>query len=144
MSELGRRRDVGSLGPIPETPEFISYRRLHCDDLEGEEVMIDEKKRQLFLGKMMIDLGAAISVPLMRIGVRLGLYKAMDGVGPMTSAEFATKGKHLRTLCPRMARAKRGLWLFDLRPGQSAIRVAAGTGDGIRERGRSFLHRRWI
>jgi SAM-dependent methyltransferase len=53
--------------------------------------MIDEKKLQQFVGKMIIDLGAAISVPLVRIGVRLGLYKAMDGAGPMTSAEFATK-----------------------------------------------------
>ena len=53
--------------------------------------MIDEKKLQQFLGKMMVDLGAAASVPLMRIGVRLGLYKAMDGAGPMTSAEFAAK-----------------------------------------------------
>ena len=53
--------------------------------------MIDEKKLQQFLGKMIVDLGAAMSVPLVRIGVRLGLYKAMDGVGPMTSAELATK-----------------------------------------------------
>jgi len=53
--------------------------------------MIDEKKLQQFLGKMIVDLGAAMSVPLVRIGVRLGLYKAMDGVGPMTSAEFAKK-----------------------------------------------------
>src|SRR5438132_630914 len=36
-------------------------------------------------------VGAAISVPLVRIGVRLGLYKAMHGSGPMTSAEFADK-----------------------------------------------------
>jgi hypothetical protein len=53
--------------------------------------MIDEKKLQQFVGKMIGDLGAAISVPLVRIGVRLGLYKAMDGAGPMNSAEFATK-----------------------------------------------------
>ena len=53
--------------------------------------MIDDKKLQQFLGKMLIDLGAAISVPLVRIGVRLGLYKVMDGSGPMTSAEFADK-----------------------------------------------------
>ena len=53
--------------------------------------MIDERKLQQFLGKMIVDLGAAASVPLMRIGVRLGLYKAMDGAGPMTSAELAAK-----------------------------------------------------
>jgi hypothetical protein len=54
-----------------------------------EDIMIDEKKLQQFLGKMIVDLGAAASVPLVRIGVRLGLYKAMDGAGPMTSAELA-------------------------------------------------------
>jgi len=53
--------------------------------------MIDEEKLQQFLGKMLVDLGAAASVPLMRIGIRLGLYKAMDGAGPMTSAELAAK-----------------------------------------------------
>src|SRR5260370_31173732 len=62
--------------------------------------MIDEKKLQQLMGKMIGDLGAAISVPLVRIGVRLGLYKAMDGVGPMTSAEFATKA----TISERYAR----------------------------------------
>ncbi len=30
-----------------------------------------------------------MSVPLVRIGIRLGLYKALDGAGPMTSVEFA-------------------------------------------------------
>ena len=53
--------------------------------------MIEEKKLQQFLGKMILDLGAAISVPLVRIGMRLGLYKAMNGAGPMSSAEFAKK-----------------------------------------------------
>src|SRR5262245_65793076 len=61
-----------------------------CDDAEGD-IMIDEKKLQQFLEKMLVDLGAAMSVPLVRIGVRLGLYKAMNGVGPMTSVEFAQK-----------------------------------------------------
>ena len=31
--------------------------------------MIDEKKLQQFLGKMIVDFGAAISVPLVRIGM---------------------------------------------------------------------------
>ena len=53
--------------------------------------MIDAQNLQQFLGKMLVDLGGAISLPLARIGVRLGLYKAMDGSGPMTSVEFADK-----------------------------------------------------
>src|SRR6478672_8992889 len=76
-------------GPIDENADD----RHHCRDAMTlrEDIMIDEKKLQQLLGKMIVDLGAATSVPLVRIGVRLGLYKAMDGVGPMTSAEFATK-----------------------------------------------------
>src|SRR3954469_18535007 len=54
----------------------------------GDFVM-DEKKLQQFLGKLIADFGAAMSVPLVRIGIRLGLYKALDGAGPMTSVEFA-------------------------------------------------------
>ena len=96
--------------------------------------MIDETKLRQFLEKMIVELGAAITVPLVRIGISLGLYKAMDGAGPMTSAELATKAKHFRTLCPRMARTKRGLWLSDLQSSQPTIRVAAGTSNRIRER----------
>ncbi len=78
-----------------EPTKFTNYRLSHCDDVEGD-IMIDEKKLQQFVGKMIGDLGAAISVPLVRIGVRLGLYKAMDGAGPMSSAEFATKANGWR------------------------------------------------
>ncbi len=53
--------------------------------------MIDEKKLQQFMQKMIGDFGAAMSVPLVRIGIRLGLYKALDGAGPMTSVEFAAR-----------------------------------------------------
>jgi hypothetical protein len=56
-----------------------------------EDIVIDEQKLQQFLRKMIVNVGAATSVPLMRIGVRLGLYKAMHGAGPLTSAEFAAK-----------------------------------------------------
>ena len=52
--------------------------------------MTDEQKLQQFLKKMLADFGAAMSVPLVRIGIRLGLYKTLDQAGPMTSAEFAT------------------------------------------------------
>ena len=53
--------------------------------------MVDEAKLKTFMGKMLGDFGAAMSLPLARIGIRLGLYKAMDGAGPLTSAELAEK-----------------------------------------------------
>jgi hypothetical protein len=53
--------------------------------------MSDDKKLQEFLKKIIGDFGAAMSVPLVRIGIRLGLYKTLDGAGPMTSVEFAAR-----------------------------------------------------
>lgn len=53
--------------------------------------MIDETRLHEFVGKMLGDLGGAFSVPLVRIGDRLGLYKALYASGPMTPAELATR-----------------------------------------------------
>ena len=52
---------------------------------------VDEAKLNQFIGQMLGDLGGALSVPLVRIGDRLGLYKALHADGPMTPAELATK-----------------------------------------------------
>src|SRR2546430_1531886 len=54
-------------------------------------MMLDEGKPQQFVGKMLGDLGGATSIALVRIGHSLGLYKALEGAAPMTSAEFASK-----------------------------------------------------
>jgi 2-polyprenyl-3-methyl-5-hydroxy-6-metoxy-1,4-benzoquinol methylase len=53
--------------------------------------MVDETKLHQFVGRMLDDLGGALSVPLVRIGDRLGLYKALHANGPMTPGELATK-----------------------------------------------------
>jgi len=52
---------------------------------------IDQGKLEAFMGQAVSDMGAAISVPLMMIGEKLGLYKAMAGAGPLTSAEVADR-----------------------------------------------------
>jgi SAM-dependent methyltransferase len=52
---------------------------------------IDQAKLEAFLGKVVGDLGAALSASLAGIGDKLGLYKAMDEFGPMTSEELARK-----------------------------------------------------
>ncbi len=50
---------------------------------------MDEAKLNQFVGKALADLGGAFSVPLVRIGDRLGLYRALHEDGPMTPAELA-------------------------------------------------------
>jgi SAM-dependent methyltransferase len=52
---------------------------------------IDEAKLEAFVGQAVVDMGAAISGLLLHIGDRLGLYKAMAGAGPITSATLAQR-----------------------------------------------------
>src|SRR3954447_23911075 len=54
-----------------------------------ESPTIDDAKLEAFAGQAVVDMGAAISGLLLHIGDRLGLYKAMAGAGPMTSATLA-------------------------------------------------------
>ncbi len=52
---------------------------------------IDMNKLEAFMGQVVTDMGAVISAPLMVIGEKLGLYKAMAGAGALTSAEVAER-----------------------------------------------------
>jgi SAM-dependent methyltransferase len=52
---------------------------------------IDEAKLEAFMGQAVTDMGAVISAPLLVIGEKLGLYKAMAGAGPLTSQEIADR-----------------------------------------------------
>jgi SAM-dependent methyltransferase len=52
---------------------------------------VDDAKLEAFMGRMVGELGAAINVPLMMIGDRLGLFKAMAGAGALTSQQVAEK-----------------------------------------------------
>jgi 2-polyprenyl-3-methyl-5-hydroxy-6-metoxy-1,4-benzoquinol methylase len=52
---------------------------------------IDQEKLEEFAGKMVVEAGAAVSAALIVIGDRLGLYRAMAGAGPLTSAELADR-----------------------------------------------------
>ena len=58
---------------------------------------IDEERLNALIGKMLADLGGAMSVPTVRIGLRLGLFEAL-GQGPASAAELARRagGLHER------------------------------------------------
>jgi SAM-dependent methyltransferase len=57
--------------------------------LEREQVAVDPEKLNAFMGKMVGDMGAAISGSLVILGDRLGLYTALRDHGPATSIELA-------------------------------------------------------
>ncbi len=51
--------------------------------------MLDETKLNQFVGRILGDLGGALSVALVRMGDRLGLYKTLHAHGPLTPGELA-------------------------------------------------------
>jgi SAM-dependent methyltransferase len=54
---------------------------------------IDEARLEEFMGRAVTDMSAAMSAPLMVIGDKLGLYRALAGAGPLSSAEVAEKAE---------------------------------------------------
>ena len=62
---------------------------------------LNEQKFNAFIGKMLGDLGGAFSVPTVRIGLRLGLFKALHEGGPATAEDLATRAGRL---APRYVR----------------------------------------
>lgn len=57
----------------------------------------DDAKLHAFIGKMLSDIGGGMSVPTVRIGLRLGLFDALED-GPATAGELAARagGLHER------------------------------------------------
>ena len=53
--------------------------------------MIDSNKLDGFVHKALGDIGSALTASLVVIGDKLGLYRAMAGAGPLTSAELAKR-----------------------------------------------------
>ncbi len=58
---------------------------------------MEQEKVEQFVGQLVGDVGATVSSALAHIGHRLGLYRAMAGAGPLTSAQLAERtGTHER------------------------------------------------
>ena len=76
---------------------------------------LDETKLHAFIGKMLGDLGGAMSVPTVRVGLRLGLFEALTH-GPATAAELAVRAGGLHERYVRewaLAQAANGYIDFD-------------------------------
>jgi SAM-dependent methyltransferase len=50
---------------------------------------VDAARLEAFMGQMVCDMGACASAPLIILGERLGLYRALAQEGPLTSAQLA-------------------------------------------------------
>jgi hypothetical protein len=60
-------------------------------DTREEATMAQQQPARAFVERAFDDFVAAMSLPMVVLGDRLGLYKAMAGAGPLTSAELAAR-----------------------------------------------------
>jgi SAM-dependent methyltransferase len=84
---------------------------------------VDQDKLDALLGKMVEDIGATISAPLMVIGDRLGLYRALAEGGPQTPAQLAERtGTRARYVAPWLVnQAARGYAEYDPSSGRYSL-----------------------
>jgi hypothetical protein len=97
---------------------------------KGATMKIDESKLNALVAKMVGEMGAAATAPLVLLGDKLGLYRALAQGGPMTSQQLAdatgTTERYVREWCA--AQAASGYIEFDaetkmfgLTPEQQAV-----------------------
>ena len=93
---------------------------------------VDPDRLQAFLGRMVGDVGAALSAGLVLLGDRLGLYRALADAGPVTAAELADlTGTSIHYLKPWLANQAAGGYVdydphdqsWSLQPEQAAALV---------------------
>jgi SAM-dependent methyltransferase len=91
---------------------------------------LNEEKLHEFLGKMVVEMGAAANGALIILGDKLGLYKELSSNGPMTSQELAdateTTERYVREWLSAQAASgfveyHRGNENFSMTPEQTAV-----------------------
>ncbi|MDZ7783275.1 MAG: hypothetical protein U5K56_10240 [Halioglobus sp.] len=85
---------------------------------------LNEEKLHEFVGKMLGDLGGAMSIPTARIGFRLGLFDALHEGGPATPAELAERAGGLTERYVRewaLAQASNGFVTYDAATGKFSL-----------------------
>ena len=105
---------------------------------------IDEGKLEAFMGQAVTDMGAIISAPLMVIGEKLGLYRAMAHAGPLTAAEVAERsGAAERYVREWLGNQAAGGYV-DLRPRHRPLHAARRARAGAGRRRQPVLHPRRV
>ncbi len=105
---------------------------------------IDEAKLEAFMGQAVTDMGAIISAPLMLIGEKLGLYKAMAGAGPLSSEEVAERSGAAERYVREWLRnqAAGGYVVYDA--ASRSLHAARRAGAGAGRRRQPLLHPRRV
>ncbi|HEX8487613.1 MAG TPA: class I SAM-dependent methyltransferase [Propionibacteriaceae bacterium] len=73
------------------TTEMTSAAHAASNVARIDPAAVDGDVLAAFMGQAVVDIATSLAAPLLLIGERLGLFRAMAGAGPMTSAEVASR-----------------------------------------------------
>jgi SAM-dependent methyltransferase len=84
---------------------------------------VDPQKLQQFLGKVVGDVGAAMSAALVIVGDRLGLWRSLAGDGPATPADLARRTQTSERYCREWlnAQAAAGYVIYEPESGRFTL-----------------------
>ncbi len=92
---------------------------------------IDEGKLHELVFKMVGDMGAAAVAPLVVLGDRLGLYRALAAGGPLSSAELADRTNTTERYVRESVRRAGGLGIHQLRRRQRHLQHESRANRGV-------------
>ena len=90
-----------------------------------EPIAIDTDKLMKFVFRAVDEVGATLKAALVVMGDRLGLYGAMAGAGPLTSAELAARTNTPERFCTRVAERAGGGRVRPVRSGLGPLHAGA-------------------
>ena len=105
---------------------------------------IDQSRLEAFMGQAVVDLAAAFSAPLVRLGARLGLYRALAEGGPATPDGAGGADRDGAPDGAGVARQPGRRRLRDLRRGERDVHAPAGAGGCARRRSERVLPARCV
>ncbi|WP_217912819.1 class I SAM-dependent methyltransferase [Miltoncostaea marina] len=85
---------------------------------------VDQERLEALMGKVIDDLGAALDVGLISLGERAGLWAAMAGAGPLTSAGLAGQAGVEERYAREWLRAMAAGGYVDYDPGADAYSIS--------------------
>lgn len=84
---------------------------------------MDQERLDQFMGKMVGDLGAAVSAALVIVGDKLGLYKQLSEGGPQTPGELARRAGARERYVREWLNAQAASGYVDFDPATGAFRL---------------------
>ena len=86
--------------------------------------VVDAQAVEAYMGRLTTDLGGSLGVLLISLGTRSGLWRALDGAGPLTARQVADRVTVDRALVREWLRAQAAAGYLDYDPAADAFELS--------------------